>query len=278
MMKNKNPKQQRKSWFNAEHEKSIRLMGEEYILSDDILFRVKISEFGLMILFLVCSSCFVINGGFYKYDNMLLFYMFIISGFLGGVCFLCAAYKNFSFPVAKILLRNVNVILVFFMAILNLVIDIINPTKLDYLYDLLYLGCTIMCCFLDAFKAKDRVIVLFLNFLFVMATVFHIMERVVGSVDVGIVLVKYGEDLSIEKRSFKRGIYLQILTVSMNGIFQLVFDKKSEKLMWAVGNLYRETGTTSKGKRNKKYVRNRSKDIEESKPNNKERESELTCI
>ncbi len=55
------------------------------------------------------------------------------------------------------------------------------------------------------------------------------------------------------KRSTKRSMFLQILLFSMSGIYTLIFDKKQEHLLFATGNIYRETGTTSKHVEDTRY-------------------------
>ena len=47
------------------------------------------------------------------------------------------------------------------------------------------------------------------------------------------------------KRSTKRSMFLQILLFSISVIYTMIFDKKQEHLLFATGNIYRETGATS---------------------------------
>ena len=62
-----------------------------------------------------------------------------------------------------------------------------------------------------------------------------------------------GEDYTIMKRSTQRSIYIQIMLFSMSGIYTMFKDKKMELLMFANGNIYRETGTASKEVKEKRY-------------------------
>ena len=55
------------------------------------------------------------------------------------------------------------------------------------------------------------------------------------------------------KRSVKRSIYIQIMLFSMNGIYTLFKDRKQELMIFATGNIYRETGTASKEVEDKQY-------------------------
>ena len=72
----------------------------------------------------------------------------------------------------------------------------------------------------------------------------------------GVVLLKYtiqGNEYTFMKRSVKRSIYIQIVLFSMNGIYTLFKDKKQELMIFATGNIYRETGTASKDVEDKQY-------------------------
>ena len=57
------------------------------------------------------------------------------------------------------------------------------------------------------------------------------------------------------KRSTKRSIFIQIMLFSMNGIYTLFKDRKQELMIFATGNIYRETGTASKDVEQNTYVR-----------------------
>ena len=48
------------------------------------------------------------------------------------------------------------------------------------------------------------------------------------------------------QRSIKRSCFIQIFLFSLNGLWTMFKDKKMEKMMFAIGNIYRETGTASK--------------------------------
>ena len=48
------------------------------------------------------------------------------------------------------------------------------------------------------------------------------------------------------QRSIKRSCFIQIFLFSLNGLWTMFKDKKMEKMMFATGNIYRETGTASK--------------------------------
>ena len=57
------------------------------------------------------------------------------------------------------------------------------------------------------------------------------------------------------KRSTQRSIFIQVMLFSMNGIYTLFKDRKQELMIFATGNIYRETGTVSKEVEQKTFVR-----------------------
>ena len=92
--------------------------------------------------------------------------------------------------------------------------------------------------------------------LFVLINVNNIYGHIFGDWDQGVVLLKYtiqGNEYTFMKRSVKRSIYIQIVLFSMNGIYTLFKDRKQELMIFATGNIYRETGTASKEVDDKQY-------------------------
>ena len=92
--------------------------------------------------------------------------------------------------------------------------------------------------------------------LFVLVNISNIYNLVFGDWDQGIVLLKYtthGNEYTFMKRSTKRNIFIQIMLFSMSGIYTLFKDRKQELMIFATGNIYRETGTASKEVEDKQY-------------------------
>ena len=84
----------------------------------------------------------------------------------------------------------------------------------------------------------------------------NIYNLIFGDWDQGVVLFKYtiqGNEYTFMKRSTKRSIYIQIMLFSMNGIYTLFKDRKQELMIFATGNIYRETGTASREVEDKQY-------------------------
>ena len=65
----------------------------------------------------------------------------------------------------------------------------------------------------------------------------------------------HGTEYTFMKRSTQRSIYIQVMLFSMNGIYTLFKDRKQELMIFAKGNIYRETGTASKEVEQKSFVR-----------------------
>ena len=77
----------------------------------------------------------------------------------------------------------------------------------------------------------------------------NIYDRVFGDWNKGVVLFNYtiqGEEYTIMKRSIQRSIFLQVLLFSITAVYTMFKDKKMELMIFATGNIYRETGTASK--------------------------------
>ena len=94
--------------------------------------------------------------------------------------------------------------------------------------------------------------------LFVLANINNIYNNIFGDWNQGVVLLKYtiqGNKYTFMKRSVKRSIFIQIMLFSMNAVYILFKDRKMELMIFATGNIYRETGTASKEVEDKSVVR-----------------------
>ena len=102
---------------------------------------------------------------------------------------------------------------------------------------------------MGAVKVKSRVFMMAVGTVFVLINIYNIYDLTFGDGDQGVVLFNYtiqGNEYTIMKRSIKRAIYIQVMLFSMNGIYTVFKDRKQELLIFATGNIYRETGTASK--------------------------------
>ena len=112
---------------------------------------------------------------------------------------------------------------------------------------------------MDAVKIKSRMFVIqLLGFIFVLANINNVYNLIFGNWDQGVVLFKYTiqeNEYTFMKRSAKLSIYIQVLLFSMNGIYTIFNDRKQELMIFATGNIYRETGTGQENETNDGNVR-----------------------
>ena len=136
-------------------------------------------------------------------------------------------------------------------------IDIARPAhSLSPVNGLIYALVVCMFVFTDALKVKSRAFVIVVGILFIFVNMNNIYHYIFGDWDQGVVLLNYtiqGNKYAFMKRSVKRSIYIQIVLFSINGIYTLFKDKKQELMIFATGNIYRETGTASKEVEDKEY-------------------------
>ena len=109
---------------------------------------------------------------------------------------------------------------------------------------------------MDALKLKSRILVIFVGSLSTVLNIYNIYGNTFGNWNKGIVLFHYtihGEEYTIMKRSIQRSIYFQILLFSISAVYTMFKDKKMELMIFATGNIYRETGTASKEIEDKRF-------------------------
>ena len=117
--------------------------------------------------------------------------------------------------------------------------------------------------FLDALKVKSRLFLIGLGCLFIALNINNIYNDTFGDWNKGIVIISYtiqGEEYTIMKRSTQRSIFLQILLFSMAAVYTMFIDKKMEFLIFATGNIYRETGTSSEQKFSGTFIKRRRRE------------------
>ena len=227
--------------------KNNMLLGHEVEIDDDLEWRVKWGQRGSGLAFFVALVCWF---GKLHIPTAVLCVI--------GLIFTCMLYyKNFSLIIAKRMLQEPNVVIIVMLGLCNWSIDIARPINpIDPLLGFLYLLGVSVFVFIDALKVKSRMYAIVLGMLVVLLNVRNTYGVVFGSENKGIVLLKYttqGNEYNLMKRSIKRSIFIQIFLFSMNGIYTLFKDRKQELLIFATGNIYRETGTASKNVDNNQY-------------------------
>ena len=102
---------------------------------------------------------------------------------------------------------------------------------------------------MDVVKLKSRMFVIIIGSLSTVLNIYNIYGNTFGNWNKGVVLFNYtiqGEQYTIMKRSIQRSIFLQVLLFSISAVYTMFKDKKMELMIFATGNIYRETGTASK--------------------------------
>ena len=132
---------------------------------------------------------------------------------------------------------------------------------------------------MDAVKLKSRVFVIILGSLYTILNFNEMYYYTFTDWAKDVVFFNYtiqGEEYTIMKRSVKRSIYLQIFLFGMTAVYTMFKDKKMELMIFATGNIYRETGTASKKMLSisfkKRQEKTRSMDQSNQQSNNRKNE------
>ena len=133
--------------------------------------------------------------------------------------------------------------------------------------------------FMDVVKLKSRMLVIICGSLSTVLNIYNIYGNTFGNWNKGVVLLNYtiqGEEYTIMKRSIQRSLFLQVLLFSMTAVYTMFKDKKMELMIFATGNIYRETGTASKKRLSisfkKRQEKTRSMDQSNQQSNSKKNE------
>ena len=228
-------------------------MGRETALDKGLRRRVYWGERGLGCFGVIGCILYVLSGRF----RSTLVPAFVACAL--SIAFLVLTlYKNISRTILKRLLNETTVVIILGLGGLNLGIEIYKPTDpgMSQAKSLAFLVLIVGCICMDAVKVKSRMYVLGAYTIFVVLALYSIYERTLGTVDNGIELVSYkihDETTVIWKRDTKRSILIQVLLFSVKGIFTAIQDKKMQMMLFATGNIYRESGTASIHKRDRRY-------------------------
>ena len=241
----------RNSWAEIYHNntvlrKSSKLMGIDVIMHEWLEWRVKWSQRGIGLFSLLGLICFIAANG-----NVGLRVAAIVFGTVVIIIFGVLLYKNISLVVVKRLLKEPNVVFIIMLSVYNFIMDVVQPrTPLSPIMGALYSMLVTVYIFMDAINLKSRIIVIVLGIAFTILNFNNIYNNTFGSWNKGVVLIEYtiqGTKYIIMKRSVQRSIFMQIVLFSISGIYTVLKDEKIELLAFATGNIYRETGTASKG-------------------------------
>ena len=128
---------------------------------------------------------------------------------------------------------------------------------------------------MDAVKLKSRMLVIIYGSLSTVLSIYNIYGNTFGNWNKGVVLFHYtiqGEQYTIMIRSIQRSIFLQVLLFSISAVYTMFKDKKMELMIFATGNIYRETGTASKEIEDKTF----SKKIKQEKTSSMDQSNQQT--
>ena len=173
----------------------------------------------------------------------------IVCGAITLICLIVLLYKNISFVIMQRLFKEPNVIIIMILSLCNWAIDIGRPwSSFSSVNGFMYMVCVNAFVLLDAVIIKSRYLMIGLVLYFVALNVYNLYTRTIGDANNGVVLVRYnmqGNEYTIMKRSTQRSIFLQVLLFSANGIYTTFVDKTMKLMVFATGNIYKSTGTTS---------------------------------
>ena len=254
LARNQKESKRRNSWADIYKRNTSIRQGNEIVMEKWFYWRNKWGQRGIPLFCFLGILCYTLT---YVYENSSTngMYVFMQGCTLGfstiALMFICLFYyKNVSFIICKRLLYEPNVVMIIILTLFVLTIDFLKPHDVySYPIAIVYVVCTIAFVFLDAIKVKTRCFVLVAGLVYLLLNMFIIYSHIFGNSGGHDVLFKYSIqniEYTFMKRATKRSIFIQITLFSISGLWTLCKDTKMELLMFATGNIYRETGTVSK--------------------------------
>ncbi len=216
------------------HQRTFTREDEKRILLGQLLI------FGAVVFFIIL---YIIHYFAYPNSTFVLFLTFI-PGSIATIGLRCILKNNFSKAILCVLLREVNVLVVFFCNLFTLAIAISEKNINNSILGVAYFLATVAFVLIDTVENVRKEFILTLGVCFTLSTLYQIFGNTV--LDWGIknnVLIDLGNGYIFYKRSIKRSIYIEILCFSLEALWTLVKDYKERKLMmFGTGNVYRESG------------------------------------
>ena len=170
-------------------------------------------------------------------------------------CFVAFYYRNISWAILKLTLKQGNVRVVLISAAMIFVIDILvhesHEVVLSAIFGFVYMAAVLGTVFLDAIKEKSRGFVLTYGLFFTALNLYNIYRRTFDNSELGLVLLKYninGNEYTFMVRSTKRAIFAQIMFFCLRGIYTMIRDKEMKLLMFVTAKIYRKTEFDGGGK------------------------------
>ena len=135
------------------------------------------------------------------------------------------------------------------LVICNLVVIIVAPRRpLSAIFASVYILIIGTFIFFDILVAKSRYFLIMIGSIFIGLSIHDLYGNTFDDWNVGSVVAAYtvnGNDHTLMARPILRSIYLQILFLSTSAVYTLVTDGKMEFMLFATGNIYKSTGTSS---------------------------------
>ncbi len=235
-----------KDHIGGRRRQSKMILGKETFIDGSTVWRVEWAHRGIGAFSFFGVLCYIVGRSI---SNNVLRIIAIVFGYLGYLCFVMLLYKNISFVMMKRLFKEPNVIIIMVLSLCNWAIEIGRPlTSLSPVNGFMYMLLVNSFVLMDTVTLKSRYLIIGFGILFVALNVYNLFTGTFGDVDIGVVLVRYniqGNEYTIMKRSTQRSIFLQVLLFSANGIYITFVDKTMKLMMFATGNIYKSTGTTS---------------------------------
>eukprot|EP00943_MAST-04B_sp_MAST-4B-sp1_P009536 g9536.t1 len=247
---------------------SLLILGNEVEVDENLKWRVQLGQRLAGIFGVISILFFVIGDTIFKHQNSLvligLCLNFIICLF--GLCMIF--YKNISLPIIRRLLKEINVVVILVLVVCDFFINIFKPHNwFSPINGLLYFLMILCFVLMDAIMRKSRTFMLIASSIVALSTTYNIYANTLGPANVGVILLKYqfaGNNLEFQKRSIKRSIYTQLFCFCLQGIVATFKDKKKELMIFAKGNIYRDTGTSSRTVEDREYVEDVANDTNSS--------------
>ena len=231
---------------NGIRRNSLRLLGQEVLTDENIKARLTFGQRGAGI-FAVCGVACYFAGS--TTQNIWVQVSAMLFAFATFICFGVLYYENISFTVLQRLLRETNVIVILILSCCNFVIEIIGGETLTApIMGFIYMVLAFIFVLFDVMKVKSRTFVVLVMATFLGINIFNVYGNTFGGWNHNIILLEYtvqGKSYMITKRSTQRSIFIQILLFSVNGMYTMIQDRDMKLMIFATGQIYRETGTGS---------------------------------
>ena len=209
--------------------------------------RSKWAEFGIGHFCLLALIFYILSN--IQRDNNILVALVMTFSVIAVFCFACLFYRNVSPALLKRLLKEPNVVVIVILSLCNVIIEVVSPAYWDsQMMSVLYMLLMNAYVFSSALVCTRRYFVIFISIMSVALNIYNFYGNTFADWNDGTVLLSYsiqGKQYTIMRRSTKQAIYLQILLFSIDGVSTMLGDKKRQFIMFATGNIYRSSGTSS---------------------------------